>query len=36
VFLTPDGVVELDLPDLGAAVAEAASLVATGAEIVTD
>jgi ATP-dependent exoDNAse (exonuclease V) beta subunit len=36
VFLTPDGVVELDLPDLTAAVADAASLVAAGAEIVTD
>jgi ATP-dependent exoDNAse (exonuclease V) beta subunit len=36
VFLTPEGVIELDLPNLTTAVADAKSLVAAGAEIVTD
>jgi ATP-dependent helicase/nuclease subunit A len=36
VFLTPDGAVERDLPDLPRAMQDAASLVAAGAEIVTD
>ena len=36
VFLTPDGAVERDLPDLDAAMAEVRSIVAAGHEVTTE